>query len=470
MNFLSPSFFFLFLPIFLALMALAQPRWRLGLMLAASLIFLYLGQPAALGALAALAALTFFSARLMERRRFWLWPALILLLGTLALFKALASYPPRTFGLPDTFDALSGGLIGLSYFAFNAISYLLEVWRAKTPAERNPLRLAAALFFFPRLVSGPLMRYEPLARQLDNLHFSAEEFAAGARRLLTGFIKRALLAAWLAPLVEAAFGLETPNLTPLQAWLALIGYALQLYFDFSGYSDMALGLAQLLGVRLPENFDAPYRALSVSDFWRRWHISLAVWFRENVFYPLERHRLPFFGQQLNILIVFALTGLWHGFKPGFLIWGLIHGLALALESLGLGRALKRFPPLIGWLYTQTLVLAGWVFFRSRSLAFALGFFARLSGDARGLTALPFSDTSPLPFIEPSFLLALAAGILLCLPLKEWFLPLRSRLEVRFAWIFFPIQLAQDALLLAFFVLALAALVSSNFAPNIYARF
>lgn len=470
MNFLSPAFFFFFLPLVLVLFGLSQPRWRLGLILIASLIFLYVGQPAALMALLALAALTFFSARLMENHRWWLWPALIVLLATLALFKALASYPPRVFGLPDWFSPLSGGLIGLSYFVFNALSYLLEVWRGKTPAERNPLRLAAALFFFPRLVSGPLMRYEPLARALDNLHFSAEEFGAGARRLLTGFIKRALLAASLAPLVEAAFGLPTPNLTPLQAWLALIGYAVQLYFDFSGYSDMALGLAQMLGARLPENFDQPYRAVSVSDFWRRWHISLAVWFRENVFYPLERRRLPVLGQQVNILIVFALTGLWHGFKPGFLIWGLLHGLALALESLGLGRALKRLPPFLGWLYTLSVVLTGWVFFRSRSVAFALGFFPRLWGDTRGLTALPFSDTRPLPFVEPSFLLALAAGILLCLPLGEWLTDLRLRLERRFPGAFFPLQLAQDALLIALFVLALSALVSGDFAPNIYARF
>lgn len=470
MNFLSPTFFFLFLPLFLLFFGFSQPRWRLPLTLAASLIFLYAGQPAALMSLAALAGLTFFSARLMESRRVWLWPALMVLLATLALFKALASYSPHVFGLPQSFSSLSAGLVGLSYFTFNALSYLLEVWRGKTPAERNPVRLAAALFFFPRLVSGPLMRYEPLARQLDEMQFSFENLAAGARRLLTGFIKRALLAAALAPLVNAAFGLETPNLTPLQAWLALLGYALQLYFDFSGYSDMALGLAQMLGVRLPENFNQPYRALSISDFWRRWHISLTTWFRENVFYPLEHHRLPWLGQALNILIVFFLTGAWHGLKPGFLLWGLLHGLALALESLGLGRWLKRLPPLLGWLYTLGVALAGWVFFRSPSLGFAWGFFARLLGNTQGLTLLPFSDTRPLPFVEPSFLLALTVGAWLALWPEASFASLRARLEERFAWAFWPLQWAQDALLALLFVAALAALLSSDFAPNIYARF
>jgi len=470
MDFTTPTFFFLFLPVFLVIMALSQPRWRLALMVAVSAIFLFLGQPAALIGLGTLAALTFFAALLMERRRAWLWPALMVLLAVLALFKTLAVWSPEMFGLPKSWETLSGGVIGLSYFIFNALAYLLEVWRGKQPAERNPLRLAAVLLFFPRLVSGPLMRYEPLARQLDALEITSAGLANGARRALIGFVKRVLLAGSLAPFVNAAFGLDTPNLTPTLAWLALLAYTLQIYFDFSGYTDMALGLAQMIGVRLPENFDQPYLAFSVSDFWRRWHISLSTWFRENIFFPLERHRLPVLGQQLNILIVFALTGLWHGFKPTYLLWGVLHGLALALESLGLGRWLKHLPRPLGQVYTLAVVMAGWVFFRSRSLAFALGFFPRLIGDTRGLILLPFMDTRPLPLIEPSFVLTLIAGMSFCLPIGGWWMSLRARLETRFPLMFFPLQLAQDALLVGLFALALAALVSSDFAPNIYARF
>jgi alginate O-acetyltransferase complex protein AlgI len=474
MNFSTPTFLFLFLPLFLTVFLLSERRVRVYVLLAASLVFLAWGQAVALAWLGSAFALTYVFGILAERGRGrlpWLWAGIAANLALLAFFKWTPLYGLAWLP-PDWSDAARGLAVplGLSYFAFQAISYLVDTWRGTIPAERDPARLALYLLFFPKLVSGPLVRFKPFADQLDGLAPSSAQIADGIRRLLAGFVKRALIANQLAIFVDAAFNQPTANLAPGYAWLALIAYALQIYFDFSGYTDMALGLAAMAGMKLPENFNLPYIAESISDFWRRWHISLSTWFREYVFFPLERRRLPFLGQQINILIVFALTGLWHGFKPGFLVWGLIHGLAIALEMSGFGRWLKTAWRPLRHFYALTVVLAGWVFFRANNFPFALEFFRRLSGDTSGLEMSQFRSTTPLPFIEPSFLIALFAGILFCLPLGPWWRGLRVRLEESRPGLFFAFQPLEDGLLAALFVLGLAALLAGGFAPNIYANF
>jgi alginate O-acetyltransferase complex protein AlgI len=474
MNFLAPTFLFLFLPLFLTVFLLSERRFRVAILVAASLIFLVWGQPLALAWLGAAFAATYFFGLLAEwgrGRRRWLWAGILANLALLAFFKWTPLYGLAF--LPLNWSDTARGLavpLGLSYFAFQAISYLVDTWRGTISAERDPARLGLYLLFFPKLVSGPLVRFKPFNEQLDALNPTSEEIAYGIRRLLAGFVKRALIANQLAIFVDAAFNQRTANLEPAYAWLALLAYALQIYFDFSGYTDMALGLAAMAGVKLPENFNLPYIAESISDFWRRWHISLATWFREYVFFPLERRRLPFLGQQINILIVFALTGLWHGFKPGFLAWGLIHGLAIALEMSGLGRWLKSTWRPVRHFYVLTVVLAGWVFFRANNFPFALEFFRRLMGDTTGLELRPFARTSPLPFIEPSFLIAFGVGVLLCLPLGPWWRAWRARLEENRPPLFFLFQPLEDGLLAALFVLGLASVLAGGFAPNIYAGF
>lgn len=474
MNFSTPTFLFLFLPLFLTIFLLSERRLRVYVLVAASLVFLAWGQPVALAWLAAAFGATYAFGLLAERGRGrlpWLWAGILANLGLLAFFKWTPLYGLAF--LPSNWSDFASGLavpLGLSYFAFQAISYLVDTWRGTIPAERNPARLALYLLFFPKLVSGPLVRFKPFNEQLNDLNPNSEQIAGGIRRLLAGFVKRALIANQLAIFVDAVFNQSSVNLEPRFAWLALLAYALQIYFDFSGYSDMALGLAAMTGIKLPENFNAPYIAESISDFWRRWHISLSTWFREYVFFPLERRRLPFLGQQINILIVFALTGLWHGFKPTFLAWGLLHGLAIALEMSGFGRWLKTTWRPLRHIYTLTIVLAGWVFFRANNFPFALEFFRRLIGDKTGLVKLPFSQTSPLPFIEPSFVIAMLVGLMFCLPLGAWWRAMRVRIEEKRPGWFFFFQPIEDALLIALFVLGLAALLAGGFAPNIYATF
>jgi len=305
---------------------------------------------------------------------------------------------------------------------------------------------------------------------MEQFNPSVDEIATGFRRLLAGFVKRTLIANQLALMANAVFNLPTANVEPKFAWLALIAYTLQIFFDFSGYTDMALGLGMMIGIRLPENFNFPYVAQSVSDFWRRWHITLSTWFREYVFYPLERRRFKWLGQQINIMIVFMLTGLWHGFKPTFIVWGLLHGLALALESFGFGRWLKQTWRPVQHIYTLVIIIAGWVFFRSNDLHFSYWFFRRLAGDTSGLTLLPFSVSTPMPFIEPSFVLALVAGIIFSLPISSIWKRMRTSIEKRQGNFYFLFQIFEDVALVAFFVLGLAMLLSSSFLPNLYAKF
>ena len=483
MDLSSLAFIFLFLPVFLLLYLVATPKFRFPILAVASILFLAWGQLIAVWWLGSLVIGTYLFARAISvskeqgrdaDRRLWL--GVMILIAVLAFFKILVDYRAGGlpwFHIPSRFRLTVDGLavpIGISYLTFQAISYLVDVWHGNTPVEKNLVRLATYLLFFPKIISGPLMRFKPFKEQLDNLAPTTEDTAAGFRRVFAGFIKRILLANQLGLVANAVFNLPTPNIEPRFAWLALIAYTLQIYFDFSGYTDMALGLAQMIGMRLPENFNFPYLAESISDFWRRWHITLATWFREYVFFPLERRRFRWAGQQINILIVFLLTGLWHGFQTTFILWGLLHGAAIALESAGLGRRLKQIWRPLRHIYTLTIVGLGWVFFRSTSLDFAFGFLGRLAGNVSGLTPLPFSQTTPLPFIEPSFVLALAFGVIFSLPLTSVWRHLRAAGEERRPASFFAFQIVEDAFLILLFILGVASVVSSGFTPNIYAKF
>jgi alginate O-acetyltransferase complex protein AlgI len=483
MDLTSPLFLFLFLPVFIVAYLISNQRIRLPLVLAASIVFLTLGQITALwwltGILVAAYALGLAISRAKKNGlsgKGLLWLGVGIVVALLSFFKFMTAY--GTAGLswlhiPAAWIKPISGLVvplGLSYVTFQVISYLVDVWKGNTPAEKNFLSLGAYLLFFPKLVSGPLVRYKPFSEQLNQLTPSTDDVAAGLRRLLVGFIKRTLIANQLALVANAIFDLPGPNVKPLFAWLGLIAFTLQIFFDFAGYTDMAIGLGMMIGVRLPENFNYPYIAQSASEFWRRWHITLSTWFREYVFFPLERRRLKWAGQQVNIVLVFLLTGLWHGFKPTFIVWGLLYGIAIAFESAGFGRWLKNAWRPLRHIYTLAIVLAGWVFFRSNSLDFAFGFFLRLAGNASGLTPLPFSQTTPLPIIEPSFVLVLVIGILFSLPLFPVWNRLRAKMENRKAAWYFGFQTTEDILLIAFFVLGLAATVSSTFLPDIYAKF
>jgi alginate O-acetyltransferase complex protein AlgI len=442
-------------------------------------------RPSSLEIIVGLVVVNFIFGRLIEAWRATTKAKLVLVagiagnLGILILYKSFSAYSPAVFVeffkkvLPFFVEKWLLDLvfpIGLSYITFQTISYLIDVYKGTCPSEKNFLHFSLYVFFFPKILSGPITLYRSVANQLSNPSFDIQNAASGLRRFALGLAKKVLIADHLAKMVNAAFGLETPNFSTGIAWLVLVGFALQLYFDFSGYIDMAVGLGQVLGFHLPENFNYPYISRSIGEFWRRWHMTLSAWFREYVFYPLERRRFPVLGQQVNILIVFLLTGLWHGLTLPYIVWGLIHGVAIALESLFLSRWLKNAWRPIQHFYTLSIILFSWVFFRSSSLNFAWLFLKRLFGDSSGMTVLPFSATIPVPFIESTFLLALAIGLILSLPVSPWLAGIRKNLIIRQPKLALPIQIISDGLILALLWVSIAALAGGSFSPGIYDKF
>jgi alginate O-acetyltransferase complex protein AlgI len=453
----SPIFLFLFLPLFIAAYYFAPQRIKLVLGILVSLLFYAWGN---LTYVPLMAGLTLFAYLLGRGINHWRGnrPAFLLLwLGILVNVALLVGFKLWT-GVKYP--------LGLSYVTFQVIAYLVEVYGRKSEYEEDLLDFAFYLLLFPKIPVGPITRYRQLREQIKNIQVTPEDLAEGIRRFTRGFAKKALIADTLAKAVTPIFNLTSPVILPHLAWLVIISYALQLYFDFSGYTDMAIGVGRMLGLRFIENFNFPYLSKNIGDFWRRWHISLSNWFRDYVFYPLERRRFKWFGQQINILIVFALTGLWHGLTRNFLIWGLIHGSALIFESTSLGRKLRTAWAPIQHVYALGVILVGWVFFRSPSPDFALDFLRRLVGDMTGYKILPFGLTSPLPIIEPTFLLAFAAGVLLSLPIGGW---LQQRME-KILPAQLPRQILYDLWLVFLLLASIASTANAAFQPGIYGTF
>ncbi len=484
MSFDSTIFLFIFLPVCLLVYFVADRRYRNGVALLASLVFFAWGQLFYLPLMLALIVANYALGRRIETAREQPGPARRLLLGSIVLnllplvfFKLISGYGTAWLSLflsPAGLDALQqhGLPLGLSYIVFQLISYQVDVYNELVDSEKRFLTFALYILLFPKIIVGPITRYRDLAAQFEERQLTQSAVAGGARRFILGLAKKALIADTLGGIVTPAFALATPNFSTGIAWLVMVGYALQLYFDFSGYTDMAIGLGQMLGFRFVENFNYPYISKSISEFWRRWHISLSSWFRDYVFYPLEftRRRADRLRQQMHVLIVFLLTGLWHGFTLTFAAWGLLHGLAIALEMGGLGRWLKRAWAPLQHTYTLAVILVGWVFFRSASLGYAGQFLARLAGWQGGITPLPFNMTQPLPIIDPSVWLALAAGIVFSLPV----LPALQKGWQRFAAQRRVLSgigtVGADLFLLFLLAGSVAALASARYVTNIYGGF
>ncbi len=278
--------------------------------------------------------------------------------------------------------------LGISFYSFHAISYIADIYKGRVRANRDPLQFVLYMTMFPQLVAGPIVRYSTVARQLGERRTTWGRFSAGARIFAIGLAWKILIADEVAPLVMSIFD-GTTNPTLLEAWLGVYAYAIQIYFDFGGYSAMAVGLGVMVGFTLPRNFRIPYAAHSLTDFWRRWHMSLSSWLRDYVYIPLGGNRLSPARTYANLWSVFLLCGLWHGASWNFVIWGAHHGAFLVIERAGLKRWLDRAPRAVAHLYTVVVVLMGWVWFRAETFDGALGIFAGLFG-FNGLGGMSFS--------------------------------------------------------------------------------
>lgn len=452
-------------------------------LLGASLFFYFWGE--GLGVLWLCASIVFNDvlARVVSRceapvrRKAWLALAIVGNLAFLGWFK-YAGFAAASVNLipgvavPVPKIALP---LGISFYTFQAMSYVVDVYRGDVRPARGILNFACYITMFPQLVAGPIVRYVDIERNLVSRDTSPERVASGMRRFLCGLVKKAVVANTVAEYADAAWRYADAGiLLPVDAaWLAVIAYTLQIYYDFSGYSDMAIGIGRMLGFEFLENFRHPYAAVSVREFWRRWHISLSTWFRDYLYIPLGGNRKGVFRTCLNSLIVFALCGLWHGASKMFVIWGLWHGLFLMLERLVVSRRGKGAEPLrgavgaalrfLGHLYATSVFMAGWVLFRSETAASAKVVFKSLFGlgEPGRETAMLYVDAAP------KFLVALVLGAVFSYPVVP---ALRERLARRAG----GVHPAFNALawlgltLSALFALLLVAGGSYN--PFIYFRF
>ena len=359
--------------------------------------------------------------------------------------------------------------LGISFFTFHAISYVVDVYKRNAQAEQNIPRFALYILLFPQLIAGPIIRWRDIAAQLTTRDQRLADFAWGARRFVLGLGKKVLIANTLGRVADAIFGLPAAELTAPLAWLGLACYTLQIYFDFSGYSDMAIGLMRLFGFRILENFNYPYIARSIREFWRRWHISLSNWFRDYLYVPLGGNRASKRRAYANLVIVFLLCGLWHGASWPFVLWGAWHGAFLVAERAGIDSILRGtglVARLISHTYALVVIMGGWVLFRCDTLAHAGGYFQALSGFAAG-------DPSRHPFqqfLDPLVMGTLLIAAVFATPLARNIGAWRDRVAAGSGWAATGVLGADVAWLACVGVLASAFLASGTYNPFIYFRF
>ncbi len=423
MLFSSALFLFLALPLVVLVYHLLPHAFRNAWLLLASLTLYAWGEPKLLWVMLASMAGNYLAGLAMGRLRASRWATPWLGLVVAANLLALC-----WFKYAGWLAATAGGLLGqdwrlaeialplgISFYTFHALSYVVDVYRGDAQVQRDPAKIALYLTLYPQLIAGPILRYHHMQGQLGRRPVSIDDFAYGVQRFSVGLAKKVLIANPLAKPADALFAVPADDLGAPAAWLAVIAYTGQIYFDFSGYSDMAVGLARMHGFVFVENFQWPYSARSVVQFWRRWHMSLSNWFRDYLYIPLGGNRGSAWASRRNLVTVFLLCGLWHGANWTFVVWGLWHGAFLALERGRLGTWIAAAPRFLQHLYTMAVVVVGWVLFRADTLDHAASMLRALAGLASG-------DTLRYPltlYVGRDTALALAAGAILSQPLAPW---------------------------------------------------
>lgn len=476
MLFSSTVFLFAFLPLVLALhLVLRDVRLRNALLLSASLVFYAWGEAVYVLLLVFSIGANHLFGLWIDRRRGRPGDRLALAVAVSSNLILLAAFKYANF-IVDNLDVALAALgvapielapvhlpIGISFFTFQSLTYVVDIHRREASPQRNPLLVGLYIAFFPQLIAGPIVRYRRIAEQLASRNPRIEDVAAGLRRFVVGLGKKVLIANTLAVPADAIFAIPVDQLETGVAWLGIVCFSLQIYFDFAGYSDMAIGLGRCFGFDFPENFDWPYTSRSLREFWRRWHMSLSTFFRDYLYIPLGGNRLGAGRTAVNLLLVFLLCGLWHGAAWIFVIWGLVHGFFLALERTAFGRGLERAPALVQHVYVLFVVMIAWVFFRADTLSHALGYLDALAGrGAASGGAWPF-----VAVFDPLIASVLAIAALSALSwTRRWGAELARTLEAP------PLSLdvARLVALGAIGLLCAMSLAAGTHNPFIYFRF
>lgn len=383
MVFSSLVFLWLFLPVVFALYFTAKEQYRNVILLIASLFFYAWGEPVYVLVMILSIIVNYFcglkigAAEEHKRKRALFWGVFVNL-ALLGVFKYTGFFTENVnaiFGLQVEVKHLPLP-IGISFYTFQSISYLVDIYRRVCEPQRNIIKMGLFISFFPQLIAGPILKYYDIASQIDKRQVTLPLFNEGAVRFLQGLAKKVIIANIMAKTADEIFALGLNDLSTPAAWIGIIAYTFQIYFDFSGYSDMAIGLGKMFGFHILENFNYPYTATSIKDFWRRWHISLSTWFKEYLYIPLGGNREGTLKTYRNLMIVFFLTGLWHGASWNFVVWGLFHGCFLVLERIFPIEKFLRFR-LLQSVYTLLIVIVAWVFFRAENLGNACDYLSRM---------------------------------------------------------------------------------------------
>ena len=445
MQFNEPSFLLLFLPVTLALYYLLPARWpaprNLVLALASAVFFIWGGKHTVGILLAALAFNCALGVAIARQKSKALVVAGIVANLALLIWCKYAEFlhlPVPKIPQPP----------GISFFTFVAIAYLADLYRGEAKPVTNPLEAVNYFLFFSRFFAGPIVRYRDIGAQLSRREQRLDDFATGVRRFIIGLGKKVLIANTVAGVADKIFALPVASLHPSHAWLGAFSYTLQIYFDFSGYTDMAIGLGLMFGFKFPENFNYPYAATSIRDFWRRWHMTLSGWLRDYLYIPLGGSRCAPWRQYLNLLIVFFLCGLWHGASWTFVVWGLLQGVFLLLERATGNRDLPR--P-VGHGYALLVTMISWVFFRADTLAQATG----IVGAMFGFNQVTGVADDVIAFVDAPTLLVMLAGVLGSVPIVR-VLPRR--------------QFLADAALTVVLLMVLVMTAVKTYTPFIYQKF
>lgn len=468
MVFSDLDFLYLFLPLVVILYFISKNLvWRNSVLLVFSLIFYAWGEPKRIFLMLAASLVAYIGGLLIEKfnreeknglKRTVFVITTVFLVLNLFIFKYL-NFAVDNLNLLLTHDITIPQIllpIGISFYTFQILSYVFDLYLGKVKVQKNYFYLTLYVTFFPQLIAGPIVRYKTVEEEIHERSSSIDSFAHGLRRFIRGLAKKIIIANNVAVICETIYAGDPLVFGTALYWLAAVAYSLQLYFDFSGYSDMAIGLGEIFGFHFLENFDHPYIACSVTDFWRRWHISLSTWFRDYIYIPLGGNRVAPYRHILNILAVWALTGFWHGAQWNFILWGLYYGILLLLEKYLLSKLLKRIPKFFGWIYTMFFVIIGWVLFNltdfSKLLIAVETMFSAIPTDFTAILASCGDKLFELCFVP--------VAIIFMFPTMKIF----SRFTGMFA------TTVSNIIHIALFAVCIIFSISSSYNPFIYFRF
>ena len=459
------SFVFLhfFLPIFLVFYFTFKSRRNQNLVLLVFSLFFYSwGEGIVVLLLLLSAVVDFAAAKLINIgfKKIGLCISLVFNLGILFFFKYINFFIENINNIFNlSWDFIDISLpIGISFFTFQTMSYSIDVYRGKVKASNNFLNFASYVCMFPQLIAGPIVRYQDVEKELVSRIISWDKISEGVERFVIGLAKKMILANYFALIADDVFNSNVNNLGFYDSWLGIFAYTMQIFFDFSAYSDMAIGLGMILGFTFPENFKYPYISRSIKEFWRRWHITMSSWFKDYLYISLGGNRVSNFRIYVNLFVVFIATGLWHGASWNFIVWGLIHGFVIVFERL-FPSFFSWLPSIVRWFYTMLVVMIAWVFFRADNIDVAMVYLSKMCAFEFELT-----DFFRIYFIDLKFVIISSLGILICTPFlwDKGLNYLRAKESVfRYLYMIFIGFL---------FLLSLSYIATSSYDPFIYFRF